>query len=98
MKPEKIVNSGIPILGGILLLFMVTVTFLQIILREFFNFSLNWSDEVTQLCMTWMVLFGSIWATKNNHHLNIGFKLHQKLNNRQILLIDSFLEFLMLLL
>jgi TRAP-type C4-dicarboxylate transport system permease small subunit len=38
-----------------------------------------------------MVLFGSIWATKNNQHLNTGFKLHRKLNERQICLIDSIL-------
>jgi C4-dicarboxylate transporter DctQ subunit len=97
MKLAKIINSGIPILGGALLLFMVTVTFLQIILREFFDFSLNWSDEVTQFCMTWMVLLGSIWATKNNQHLNTGFKLHKRLNSRQIFLIDSVLELLIVI-
>jgi C4-dicarboxylate transporter DctQ subunit len=94
MKAAKIINSGIPILGGILLLFMVTVTFLQIILREFFDFSLNWSDEITQFCITWMVLFGSIWATKNNQHLNTGVKLYHKLNSRQVFLIDSVFELL----
>jgi TRAP-type C4-dicarboxylate transport system permease small subunit len=94
MKVFKIIDSGIPILGGILFLFTVIITFLQIILREFFDFSLNWSDEITQFCITWIVLFGSIWATKNNQHLNVGVKLHQKLNSRQALLIDSVLEFL----
>jgi TRAP-type C4-dicarboxylate transport system permease small subunit len=94
MKVAKIINSGVPIFGGILLSFMVIVTFLKIILREFFDFGLNWSDEIIQFCITWMVLFGSIWATKNGQHLNTGFKLHQKLNNRQVLLIDSVLDLL----
>jgi TRAP-type C4-dicarboxylate transport system permease small subunit len=91
MKLGKLVDSGIPILGGILLVAMVTLTFGQIVLRQFFDFSLNWSDEVAQFCMTWLALIGSIWATKNNHHLNTGLKLHQKLNKKLINLIDGIL-------
>ena len=91
MKSEKLINSGIPILCGVLLILIVSLTFLQIVLRQFFKFSLNWSDEVSQFCMTWMVLFGSIWATKNGQHLNTGFKLHKKLNKRLSGLIDGIL-------
>jgi TRAP-type C4-dicarboxylate transport system permease small subunit len=92
MKSEKVVNSGIPILCGLLLVIIVTVTFAQIVLRNFFASGLPWYDEVAQICMTWMVLFGVIWATKNNQHLNTGLKLHQKLKDRQIRLIDGILE------
>jgi TRAP-type C4-dicarboxylate transport system permease small subunit len=91
MKLDKLVNSVIPILCGALLVMMVTLTFLQIIFREFYNFSMSWSDEVSQFCMTWMVLLGLIWVSKNNQHLNTGLKLHKKLNERQIRLIDSLL-------
>jgi TRAP-type C4-dicarboxylate transport system permease small subunit len=92
MKAERLINSGIPILCGILLTLMVLIIFLQIVLRQFFNFSLNWSDEVSQFCMTWLVLFGSIWATQNDQHLNTGIKLHKKLNERQVYLIDGILS------
>jgi C4-dicarboxylate transporter DctQ subunit len=91
MKFGKLLDSGIPIFSGVLLILMVTFTFLQIILRELFSFSLNWSDEATQFSMVWMVLFGSIWLTKNDRHINTGFKLHQKLNKRLLYLIDSLL-------
>jgi TRAP-type C4-dicarboxylate transport system permease small subunit len=91
MKLNKIVNSLIPVLCGALLVVMVALTFLQIIFREFYDFSMSWSDEVSQFCMTWMVLLGLIWVTKNNQHLNTGLKLHKKLNERQICLIDSLL-------
>jgi TRAP-type C4-dicarboxylate transport system permease small subunit len=91
VKLTKLIDSGIPILCGVLLSLMISFTLIQIILREFFNFSLNWSDEVSQFCMTWMILFGSIWVTKNNLHLNTGLKIHRKLNERQIHLIDGFL-------
>jgi C4-dicarboxylate transporter DctQ subunit len=91
MKLEKIIDSGVPILCIALLMIIVILTFLQIILRQFFNYTFNWSDEVSQFCMTWLALFGSIWATKNSQHLNTGFKLHKKLNKRQNYLIDSVL-------
>jgi TRAP-type C4-dicarboxylate transport system permease small subunit len=91
MKLGKIINIGIPIFGGILLVIMVGVTFLQIVLRNFFDFSFNWSDEVALFSQTWLALFGSIWLTKNNHHLNTGLKIHQKLNPKLIELIDGIL-------
>jgi C4-dicarboxylate transporter DctQ subunit len=91
MKLDKLVNSVIPILCGTLLVVMVTLTFLQIIFRECFDFSMSWSDEVSQFCMTWMVLLGLIWVSKNNKHLNTGLKMHKKLKERQIRLIDSLL-------
>jgi TRAP-type C4-dicarboxylate transport system permease small subunit len=91
MRFGKFINLGIPILCGILLLIMVLLTFLQIVLRQFFNYTLNWSDEVAQFCMSWNALFGMIWVTKNDQHINAGFKLHKKLNEKQIAFIDAIL-------
>jgi TRAP-type C4-dicarboxylate transport system permease small subunit len=91
MKLEKIISSGIPILCGVLLILIVSFGFLQIVVRECFNFSFNWTDEASQFCMTWLALFGSIWLTKNDQHLNIGIKLHRKLSEKKICLIDGIL-------
>jgi TRAP-type C4-dicarboxylate transport system permease small subunit len=91
MKSEKLVNSGIPILCGVLLLLITSFTFIQIVLREFFNSSLNWTDEMSQFCMTWLALFGSIWLDKNHRQLNTGLKLHQKLNKKLVCVIDGIL-------
>jgi TRAP-type C4-dicarboxylate transport system permease small subunit len=96
MKSGKLINSSISIFCGGLLLVMVVITFLQIVLREGFNFTFNWSDEVAQFCMMWLVCFGSIWATKNDEHLNIGIKLQQKLPERRICLIDSILALIII--
>jgi TRAP-type C4-dicarboxylate transport system permease small subunit len=93
MKLEKLINIGIPIIGGVLLVVMVVVTFMQVVLRNIFNTGLSWYDDVAKFVMTWMVLISTIWLTKNNQHLNTGLKLHWKLNNkRQIYLIDGILE------
>jgi TRAP-type C4-dicarboxylate transport system permease small subunit len=91
MKLGKLTNSVIPIFGGVLLAIIVGLTFLQIVFRQFFNFTLNWSDEVAQICMTWLALFGSVWAIQNNQHLSAGIKLHQKFTKKQIYLIDGIL-------
>jgi C4-dicarboxylate transporter DctQ subunit len=91
VKMEKIINSGVQFFCGAMLVAMVGLTFLQIILRQFFNFTFNWSDEVSQFCMTWLALFGSIWCTQNSKHLNTGIKLHGKLNERLVHLIDGIL-------
>jgi TRAP-type C4-dicarboxylate transport system permease small subunit len=91
MKIDKIINSGIPILCGILLFVIVLLTFLQIILRNFFDSGIYWSDSVAQYSMSWMVFLGSIWLTKYGQHLNTGLKIHRKINKRQVSLIDSLL-------
>jgi TRAP-type C4-dicarboxylate transport system permease small subunit len=92
MKLEKLINIGIPFLCGVMLIVIVALAFGQVVLRNFFSCGMNWSGEVSQFCMTWLVLFGSIWATKNNRHLNTGLKLHEKLNIRLVLLIDCILD------
>ena len=91
MKSEKLINTGISILCGILLFVMVLLTFLQIVLRTIFDTGLSWSDDISQFSMSWMTLLGSIWLTKNGKHLNTGLKIHRKLNKRQVGLIDSLL-------
>jgi C4-dicarboxylate transporter DctQ subunit len=93
-KLGKLTDIGIPIFCGILLLLILAFSFSQIVLRNCFKFSLSWSDEVSQFCMTWLTLFGAIWGIKNNQHMNTGYKLHKKLNQRQINLIDGILALL----
>jgi C4-dicarboxylate transporter DctQ subunit len=91
MKTDKIVDFGIPILSGVLLILMVTFIFSQIVVREIFNFSFNWSAEGAQFCMMWMVLLGSIYLTRHDQHINTGLKVHQRLNKRLVALIDCIL-------
>jgi TRAP-type C4-dicarboxylate transport system permease small subunit len=92
MKLSKLIDSGIPIICGVLLIVIVLVTFWQIVLRNFFASGLPWYDDVAQFSMSWMVLFSTIWLTKHNQHLNTGLKLHQKLSKKTVCLIDSLLE------
>jgi TRAP-type C4-dicarboxylate transport system permease small subunit len=92
MKIDKLLDSGITILCGVFLGLIVTLIFMQIVVREIFNSTLVWSDELAQFCMVWMVLLGSIFLTKHDLHINTGLKAHQKLNKRLIALFDAVLS------
>jgi C4-dicarboxylate transporter DctQ subunit len=91
MKSEKLINSIIPIICGALLVIIVALTFWQIILRNLFNSTLSWSDDISQFAMSWLALFGSIWATQNNKHLDAGIKIHKRFNKRLSCLIEAML-------
>jgi C4-dicarboxylate transporter DctQ subunit len=97
MKLDKLVNLGIPVLCGALLVVIVGLIFLQVVLRNCFDLSMNWSDEISQFCLTWLILLGTIWATKNGQHLNTGIKLQRKLNERQIQMIDGILALVIII-
>jgi TRAP-type C4-dicarboxylate transport system permease small subunit len=97
MKLERLIKLGIPILCGVLLGAIVSLIFLQVVLRQFFNFSLSWIDEITQICLTWNVLFGFIWATKYGENLNTHIYIHHRFNKRLINLIDGFLDFVIII-
>jgi TRAP-type C4-dicarboxylate transport system permease small subunit len=91
MKLEKIINSFIPFLTGAFLIIVVLLTFVQIVMRVFFESNIVWGNDVAQYSMSWMVLIGSIWVTKHNKHLNAGIRLHKKINGKLINLIDGLL-------
>jgi TRAP-type C4-dicarboxylate transport system permease small subunit len=97
MKLEKLVNSGIPILCGALLVIIVGLIFLQVVLRNCFALSMNWSDEISQFSLTWLILLGAIWGTKNGQHLNTGIKLQRKLNEKLVQMIDGILALVIII-
>jgi TRAP-type C4-dicarboxylate transport system permease small subunit len=94
MKFEKFINSFVPILCGVLLVVIVVVTFAQIVLRNFFDSGLPWYDDVSQFSMSWLALFGSMWATQNHQHLDTGLKLHRKFNKKLYCLTEGLLALL----
>lgn len=51
-------------LAGILILMT-----LQIIMRYFFNHPLQWTDEISRMCMVWMTFLGSVLAFRNRAHI-----------------------------
>jgi TRAP-type C4-dicarboxylate transport system permease small subunit len=89
MRIEKLFNFVIPVLCGLFLALIVVLMFSQVVIRGFFNTTLVWSDELSQFCMMWMTLIGSIYLSKYNLHITPGLKVHRKLNKRLVALIDA---------
>ncbi len=54
-----------------LLLFMTTMTFLQVVLRYVFNSGFVWALEATTYAFIWMVLLGISYGVRQNAHIGV---------------------------
>ncbi len=55
------------ILGG-----MIALAFAQIVLRNFFDIGLQWSDELLRMLVLWVALAGAVAASRTDRHINIA--------------------------
>ena len=60
------------ILLCLLLLGIVALATLQIVLRNFFSYSLYWADELIRLAVLWLAMVGGVAASRNGRHIAIG--------------------------
>ena len=60
----KVLNTIFTFLGSIVFIVLISVTFLQVILRYIFSFSLPWSEEFLRFIFAWMILFGFLSGTQ----------------------------------
>ena len=74
----KIINSINNILAKIetvililILLTMISLAFLQVILRNFFSTSIFWGDTLLRHLVLWVAFIGASLATKEKRHINI---------------------------
>ncbi len=54
-----------------ILLSTVGVTFLQVILRNFFNTGISWAEIAGRNAVLWIALLGAMLATRSRQHLSI---------------------------
>lgn len=54
-----------------ILISMVGVTFLQVILRNFFHSGIDWADVGSRNAVLWITFLGAMLATRARQHLNI---------------------------
>jgi TRAP-type C4-dicarboxylate transport system permease small subunit len=59
------------VLGCILLVVVVGLTFLNVILRYCFNFILSWAEEAIVMAFLWSVFLGAITAFRLDRHVAI---------------------------
>lgn len=71
---KKIINKlfkGIEILIAFFLIVMISLMFMNVILRYFFNKGFAWSEEIARIAFIYLVYLGSIEAARDNRHLLI---------------------------
>ena len=55
----------------VMLMAMLFLSFIQVILRDFFNSGFGWSDVLVRYLVLWIGFLGASLATKDNRHLRI---------------------------
>ena len=57
-----------------LLAFFVILLFLQILLREFFHYSISWGEELATYLFVWFVFLGASYACRLGAHNRVTFQ------------------------
>jgi len=84
-----------------ILLSMVGITFLQVILRNFFNTGIPWAEIASRNGVLWITFLGAMFATRARQHLNIDAVtriLPRRPRNALRILLDAFAAAICLLL
>lgn len=75
MKWTRLLNEKISRIESILLvsivLFMIVLSFLQVVLRNFFSGGISWGDVCLRNLVLWIGFIGASLATKENRHITI---------------------------
>jgi len=70
----KHLNNTEEYLCALLLTAFVTLLFLQILLRQFFQYSIPWGDEVATYMFVWFAYLGASVAAKMSAHNRVSFQ------------------------
>ena len=54
-----------------LLLMAIILAVLQIFLRNFFDSGIIWADSFLKIAVLWIGMFGAMYASRNDEHINI---------------------------
>jgi C4-dicarboxylate transporter DctQ subunit len=77
MKPLLFIDRWLERVSGWLLVFflsiMIVMSFSQVVLRNFFDTSIEWGDIFLRHLVLWVGYFGAVIATGERRHLKIEF-------------------------
>jgi len=100
VKLLKTLNS---LLNGIIVLVlvsMVSLVFLNVVLRYAFSSGITWSEELARYLFVWIVFLGAVVATKEKGHLGVDLlisKVPKKIQKILYLLANSLTVFVLIL-
>lgn len=70
----KLLDNVENILCQLLLVTFVLLLFAQIVLRNLFNYSLPWGDELATYAFVWFAYLGAVYAAKKSAHNRVTFQ------------------------
>ena len=70
-KLEKAGTYAEDIVLALILIGMIMLAGTQILLRNFFDYSLFWGDEILRLMVLWLTVAGGLAASRMNRHISI---------------------------
>ena len=68
---DRVISRIEKVLLSVLLTAMISVAFLQIVLRNFFDTGLPWGDSLVRYLVLWVGFIGAALATRDESHINI---------------------------
>ncbi|GLT15330.1 TRAP transporter small permease [Vibrio algivorus] len=68
---KNIINRLINGISIISMLIMVTLVFMNVLLRYFFDSGLPWSEEIARIAFVWVVFLGIMIANRDRDHLQV---------------------------
>ena len=74
-----------------LLAFFVVLLFLQILLREFFHYSISWGEELATYLFVWFVFLGASYACRLGAHNRVTFQF-KMLPKKVAMAIEAFAD------
>lgn len=70
-KISRFLNKIIEILLYLLMIILVSVTFLQVFCRFVLKTPISWSQEVVKTCFVWIIFLGAAIAVREQTHLSM---------------------------
>ncbi len=64
-------SNGLAFLGGVLFIFIMIITVVEVVMRYIFNSSLSWSLEIVQFSLLWIAFLATAWVLKRNGHVKM---------------------------
>ncbi len=92
MAIDRLIATLEKYLLTVTLMTMLFLSFIQVILRDFFNSGLSWSDVLVRYMVLWIGFMGASLATKDDRHLRID-AFNKVFPKKIIPLVDLFVAF-----
>lgn len=77
IKTKRLLKQPLELSLCVILVAIVTVTFIQVLFRYLFHLSLAWSEELARYLFLWLAALASAYAFKTRSHFALRFLVNR---------------------